>query len=228
MKLILTNDDGYGAPGLDALFASAEGLGDRITVAPHQAHSGCSHKVTTDEPIIIKEHAENAFAIVGTPADCVRVALYKIAPDAAWVLSGINAGGNLGVDVYHSGTVAAAREAVIHGRPGIAVSHYKKKGLQYDWAQAAAWTRPLLLEILSKPAKPGMLWNINLPHLPAGSSKPDVVFCPLDPAPLPLSFRSESDRLHYDGVYSQRLRSDGTDVSYCLGDRITVTEIRLY
>jgi 5'-nucleotidase len=228
VKLILTNDDGYGAPGLNALLAATEGLGDRITVAPHQAHSGCSHKVTTDEPIIVKEHAQDTFVVVGTPADCVRVAFYKISPDASWVLSGINAGGNLGVDVFHSGTVAAAREAVIHGRPGIAVSHYKKRGIDFDWAQAAAWTRPLLLDILSKPAQPGMLWNINLPHLAPGSPKPNVIVCPLDPAPLPLSFRSESDRLHYDGVYQNRARSDGTDVFHCLGDSITVTEIRLY
>lgn len=228
MKLVLTNDDGYGAPGIDALFAATEGLGERIIVAPHQALSGCSHQVTTEGPIAIKEKAENAFAVEGTPADCVRVAFYKIVPDAAWVLSGINAGGNLGVDVYHSGTVAAAREAVIHGRPAIALSHYRKRGMNLDWVQAAAWARPLLLEILAKEPQAGVLWNINLPHLPSGAARPDVVYCPLDPAPLPLSFRSESDRLHYDGVYQDRGRSDGTDVHYCLGDRITVTEMRLY
>lgn len=227
MKLVLTNDDGYGAPGLKALFVATEGLGERVMIAPKEALSGCSHQVTTDKPIRIQ--ALDAHVVVeGTPADCVRVALHGPARDLDWVLSGINAGGNLGADVYHSGTIAAVREAVLHGKPGIAVSHYRGKGMAFDWTQAAEWIAPLLREILARPWPPGVMWNINLPHLAAGAPRPEVVFCALDPSPLPLSFRAESDALHYDGNYHQRRREPGRDVDVCLGGRIAVTELRLF
>src|SRR5437764_14701467 len=135
MKLLLTNDDGIDAPGLAALLAAARPLGEPVLVAPLAAHSGCSHRVTTDGPIRV-EHRPAGFAVEGTPADCVRVALHDIVRDAAWVLSGINAGGNLGADVYISGTVAAVREAVLHGYPGVAVSQYRKRGREYGGSGA--------------------------------------------------------------------------------------------
>jgi 5'-nucleotidase len=133
MKLLLTNDDGIEAPGLQALFEVARQIGEPIVVAPEQSLSGCSHQVTTDQPIRVRQVSPCRFAVRGTPADCVRVGLQLFVPDAAWVLSGINAGGNLGADVYHSGTVAAARESVLHGWPAIALSHYRKRGLSLDW-----------------------------------------------------------------------------------------------
>jgi len=228
MKLLLTNDDGYGAPGLEALFMASEGLGERTIIAPDNALSGCSHQVTTDKSIHLSVRDESRFSIDGTPADCVRVALYRVRPDFQWVLSGINAGGNMGADVYHSGTVAAAREAVLHGRPAIAVSHYKKRGLEMNWRQAAAWTRPLLKEILLRTGTEGTLWNINLPHLEDDAKQPEVVWCPLDPSPLPLSFRADAERFHYDGVYHSRQRRPGTDVDVCMGGRISVTELHLF
>ena len=83
--------------------------------------------------------ASGCWAIDGTPADCVRVGLAKLTPDVAWVLSGMNHGGNLGADVYHSGTVAAVREAALHGRPGIAISQYRKRNVEIDWERARRW-----------------------------------------------------------------------------------------
>ncbi|HYG73384.1 MAG TPA: 5'/3'-nucleotidase SurE [Planctomycetota bacterium] len=228
MRILLTNDDGFGAPGLEALYSAAEGLGERVIVAPDSALSGCSHQVTTERPLRLTQRAESKFSIDGTPADCVRVALHRVDPDVAWVLSGINAGGNLGADVYHSGTVAAAREAVLHGKPAIAVSHYKKRGLEFDWVRSAAWVRPLLLEILLKPWTEGTLWNINLPHLEAQAERPEVIWCPLDPSPLPLSFRGESETFHYNGNYHERQRRPGTDVDVCMAGRISVTEMKLF
>src|SRR5204862_6181773 len=112
MRLLLTNDDGILAPGLQALLETARQLGDPLVVAPVEAQSGCSHRVTTDGPLSVERREPGRYAIDGTPADCVRVGLHRLAPDSAWVLSGINAGGNLGAAVWHSGTVAAAREAV--------------------------------------------------------------------------------------------------------------------
>ncbi len=227
MRLLLTNDDGIDAPGLQALLDAAQQLGEPVVVAPTGAHSGCSHCVTTDGPIRVHRRPEG-FAVEGTPADCVRVALHDIAPDAAWVLSGINAGGNLGADVYHSGTIAAVREAVLHGYPGVALSQYRKRGLEFDWRRAAAWVVPLLADLTRRPWQPGLFWNVNLPHLAPDAPDPPVVFCPLDPAPLPLNFRRDGDLWHYAGDYHNRRRSPGSDVDVCFRGHIAVTRMELF
>jgi 5'-nucleotidase len=158
----------------------------------------------------------------------VRLALHGIAPDAAWVLAGINAGGNLGADVWHSGTVAAAREAALHGLPGIAVSHFREKGKAFNWEEAERWVVPILRDLMARPKRPGLFWNINLPHLEPGAAMPQVVFCPLDPTPLPLSFRREGELFHYDGDYHERRRRPGSDVDVCFRGKIAVTEMVLF
>src|SRR5262249_6646054 len=150
-----------------ALAELAGGFGEAVVVAPCLAHSGCSHRVTTDRPLRLIEHRPDWYAIEGTPADCVRVGLHTVAPEAAWGLAGGNEGGNLGVDVHHSGTVAAVREAALHGRPGIALSHYHKRGCDIDWRRAVRWLKPVLAELIAQRWTPGTLWNINLPHLAA-------------------------------------------------------------
>jgi len=228
MQLLLTNDDGIAAPGLEALMAAARQVGDPVVIAPADALSGCSHRVTTSAPIRVEAGPQGRYTVHGTPADCVRLALHGLVPEPAWVLAGINAGGNLGADVYHSGTVAAVREAVLHGRPGIAVSQYHKKGRPIDWRQAADWVTPLLRELLAQPWTPGTFWNINLPHLEIGAPRPDVVYCPLDPRPLPLSFRQEGDWHHYSGDYHQRPREKDSDVDVCFNGKIAVTRLTLF
>jgi 5'-nucleotidase len=228
MKFLVTNDDGIAAPGLEALVTAARAFGEPMVVAPVDALSGCSHRVTTDAPIRVEKRPPLGYAAAGTPADCVRLALHRLAPETTWVLSGINAGGNLGADVHHSGTVAAVREAVLHGLPGIAFSQYRKKGLTVDWACAAKWVRQLMRDLLARPQKKGTFYNVNLPHLEPGASNPDVVFCPIDPTPLPLSFREDGDFLHYDGNYHLRRREPGKDVDVCFDGKIAVTELTVY
>jgi 5'-nucleotidase len=227
MRLILSNDDGIDAPGLQALEAAARQLGERIVVAPTDAHSGCSHRVTTDRPFRVHVHAADRIAVEGTPADCVRVALHRFGFEGGFVLSGINAGGNLGADVHHSGTVAAVREGVLHGVPGIALSQYVRRGVPLDWGEAARRVVPILRAFLAEPWRPGSFWNVNLPHLDAGMPDPEVVFCPLDPAPLPLSFRAEGDVLHYNGDYHGRRRQPGADVDVCFSGKIAITRVSL-
>jgi 5'-nucleotidase len=228
MKLLLSNDDGIDAPGLQALSEAAGQLGEAVVVAPVEGHSGCGHRVTTDEELTILKRGVDRFAVDGTPADCVRVALHSLTPDAAYVLAGINAGGNLGADVWVSGTVAAVREAVLHGKPGIALSQYRRRELPFDWPRAAEWCVPLLRDLLSRPWEPGTFWNVNLPNLEPGAPMPAVVFCPLNPHPLPLSYRREGDRLRYNGNYHERRRDAGTDVAVCFGGQIAVSLIRLF
>ncbi len=227
MRIILTNDDGIDAPGLRALETAARQIGEVIVVAPAEAHSGCSHRVTTNALIRVHAAGPNRFAVEATPADCVRVALHRFGPASAWVLSGVNDGGNLGADVHHSGTVAAVREAVLHGWTGAAFSQYKKKGMPIDWDRAAEWLLPVLRDLTARPAEAGAFWNVNLPHLEPGAPPPEVVFCPLDPHPLPLSFRNEGGHLRYDGDYHARRRLAGGDVDVCFGGRIAVTRLRL-
>lgn len=225
MKLLLTNDDGIDAPGLAALAEVAQAFGTLVTVAPHAHLSGCGHRVTTDQPIRVMPRDAGRWAIDGTPADCVRVALAQLAPDVDWVLSGMNHGGNLGADVYISGTVAAVREAALHGRPGVAFSHYRKRGMEIDWERARQWMRKVLAGILAEPHAHGGFWNVNLPHLESTEPEPRVVRCALETGPLPLSFRSDGDLLHYDGNYHQRPRDTGSDVDVCFAGDIAVTRL---
>jgi 5'-nucleotidase len=225
MKLLLTNDDGIDAPGLAALAEVAAAHGSLTWIAPHAHLSGCGHRVTTDGPIRVMRKDEERWAIDGTPADCVRVALAKLAPDVSIVLSGMNHGGNLGADVYHSGTVAAVREAVLHGKPGIAFSHYRKRGLEIDWDRARRWLTLILEDLLKRPWTPGTFWNVNFPSLTSDEPEPRVVHCPLESGPLPLAFRELDEALHYDGNYHARPRIAGSDVDVCFAGNIAVTRL---
>ena len=228
MKLLLTNDDGIEAAGLEALLSAARSLGDPVIVAPAAPQSGVSHRVTWHDGVRIEPRGETRYAIHGTPADCVRLGLLKVIPDAKWILSGINHGANLGADVHYSGTVAAVREAVLHGWPGIAVSHYRKSGVEYNWARAASWVTPILADIIAKPVEPGLFYNVNLPMLPAGAAQPEIIWCQLDPNPLPLNYRHEEESdLYFAGDYQLRHRTPGADVDVCFGGRISVTAVRL-
>jgi 5'-nucleotidase len=225
---LLTNDDGWDSPGLNALRQAALELGQCRVVAPIECHSSWGHRVTTGAPIAVEAMGEDIVAVGGTPADCVRLALHHLAPRPRWIFSGINAGGNLGADVFHSGTVAAVREGVLHGVPGIALSHYIARGRTVDWALAARWARVVLHRIVVFSWEPGTFWNVNFPHLPAGGPDPDIVFCPLDRSPLPIDYREEGGRFVYAGNYQQRAREPGADVDVCFGGRIAVTLIRIH
>jgi 5'-nucleotidase len=226
--LVLTNDDGVDAPGMQSLRQAAERLGRCVVVAPRGPMSGCGHQVTTHLPIDIERRSAECFAVAGTPVDCVRLALHSLAPDACWVLSGINAGGNLGTDVYHSGTVAAVREAAIRGLPGMALSHYIARGRPIDWTRAAQWAGQVLKRLIVLRPEPGTFWNVNLPHPAPGGPEPSMVFCDLDPSPLPADFRIEDNQAVYTGNYQARLRRPGADVAVCFGGDISVTPVRAF
>jgi 5'-nucleotidase len=119
------------------------------------------------------------------------------------------------------------RVAVLHGRPGVALSQYRKRGLSVDWHRAVAWVTTLLQQLLAQEKPIGAFWNVNLPHLSAEAADPQPVYCPLDPAPLPVSYRLEGELLHYDGDYHERVRQTGSDVDVCFRGGIAVTRITL-
>ena len=148
MTFILTNDDGIDADGIYALQDAL--TADNKIIAPSRQYSGCGHQITAKTPIKVTQKDNNAYAIDGTPADCVRLAVHELCPEGTWVLAGINAGGNLGVDTYHSGTVAAVREAAILGLPAIAISHVIKSPFKIDWHWATATTKKVIDLLLTK------------------------------------------------------------------------------
>ena len=229
MKLLLSNDDGIDAPGLAALLAAARDFGEPVVVAPAGPQSGVSHMITWESGVRLEPRGADRFAVHGTPADCARLGLLRVAPDVKWVLSGINHGGNLGADVYYSGTVAAVREAVLHGWPGIAFSQYLRDDTALDWPRATRWTARILADLLARPIEPGLFYNVNFPHLTGEAPEPEIVFCPLDPHPLPLSYRHGENGHHfYDGDYQKRRRTPGSDVDTCFTGCIAITEMRLF
>src|SRR2546423_2447618 len=160
----MSNEDGIDAPGLQALVSASSGLGEPVIVAPAAPQSGSSHTVTWEGAVRIEPRGDNRYAVHGTPADCTRIALLRLAPDAKWVLSGINHGGNLGADVHYSGTVAAVREAVLHGWPGVAGSPRPPKGKEFEWRRAAAWVTPMLAGLMARAIWPGLVFNVDLSH----------------------------------------------------------------
>ena len=227
MQFLVTNDDGIDAPGLAALVQALAGLGESLVLAPDQCHSGCSHKATTDRPLELTPLGGNRHRLDGTPTDCTRVGLTHLFPQADWVVAGVNDGGNLGADVYLSGTVAAVREAVLLGKPGIAVSQYRRRGIVPDWQRAARWTAATLQVLLERDLPAGAFWNVNLPCCDLDLEMPELVFCRLDSNPLPVSFLAEDNRLRYAGNYHERARKAGSDVDICFSGRIAVSEISL-
>jgi 5'-nucleotidase len=231
MRFLLTNDDGIDALGLGALqqAVKAEVGAEAVIVAPLQHHSGCSHQVTTHRPIRVEQRSETEYAVDGTPADCIRVALSYLSLHPEFVLSGINAGGNLGADVYISGTVAAVREAALYRIPSLAVSHYIHRRQAIHWQQATELTRRVLNKLLNYPLAAGSFWNVNLPHLDPAAAEPTIEFCSLCTQPLPAVYRQlESGDIQYAGDYSARPRDAGTDVEVCFGGNIAVTQIQLW
>ncbi|MBW1698010.1 MAG: 5'/3'-nucleotidase SurE [Deltaproteobacteria bacterium] len=227
MKLVLTNDDGIDAPGLKAFEQVIRGFGSVIVVAPESPNSGIGHKVTTKAPIKVERAGKSRFRITGTPADCSRIALTQIAPDADWLFAGINQGGNLGADIYMSGTVAAAREAALLGFRAVAVSHYVAKNRQIDWDLARLRVKSLICRLISERLQPGCFLNVNLPHPADDETDLPVVFCSLDTNPHGVHYYKDGNQLIYDGDYHSRPRQPGRDVDVCFSGQIAVTQIPL-
>jgi len=227
LKFVITNDDGYGEPGLQALLEAAQSLGEVIVVAPREPHSFISHRVTVKEPLRVDQPETGRYIVHGSPADCTRLALKRLAPDADWVLAGINPGANLGSDVYQSGTVAAAREAAILGGCGLAISQYVASGQTLDWAAARHHTARILSAIIEKSIAPGEFWNINLPSPLAPDQDIPWQLCPRDRHAHNYRFVEKEGLYHYDGTIHDRPRSAGSDVDVCFGGKISVTRMEI-
>lgn len=171
MKILLVNDDGYRADGINAIYKKLKAANyDVIIIAPELNSSGSGQSITVYQPITINQVATDVYYVNGTPADCVRLGLQEVyynnnlCPDL--VISGINMGENIGDDVFYSGTVGAAREAMFHGISSLAIS---TKGPDFNYLDDAAnividLLKPLLAH--KKDWIKPFLWNINIPNKP--------------------------------------------------------------
>ena len=225
MKILATNDDGIDAAGLALLVRALAPWGEVTVVAPSEEHSGCGHQVTTQRPLRVEQEGSHRYRVDGTPADCIRLGLLEINPATDWVVAGVNPGGNLGVDVYMSGTVAAVREAALFGKPAIAWSRYQRDRTPVDWEILCPQVQKVFECLTSLPWKSGMFWNVNFPDPEDKTLCPQMVTCPLELAHVPIQYQCQQGQYYFQGNYQDRPRNSGSDVDICFSDKIAVTQL---
>jgi 5'-nucleotidase len=232
MKILLSNDDGYQAPGIVALYEAIKDLGDVEVVAPEHNNSAKSNALTLHSPLYVQQ-AGNGFRYVnGTPADCVHVALTGLLgyrPDL--VVSGINNGANMGDDTIYSGTVGAAMEGYLFGIPAIAFSQTQKGWAHLD--AAARKARELVQQVLAQgsPENRLFLLNVNIPNRPDEELKPFKV-CRLGrrhAAEKVISQTSPHGETMYwiGGAGPAKDDAEGTDFHATLQGHVSVTPLKV-
>lgn len=171
MRILLTNDDGIDAIGIQTLWQELLKIAEVIVVAPDAERSAASQAITVHSPIRVDKYCASdsrlcGWRIGGTPADCVKIALETlISKKLDFVVSGINHGPNLGTDILYSGTVSAAIEGALHGVPSVAVS--LDSWSTYDFKPAAEFTAKLLQKVIDRTLPANSLLNVNIPALPS-------------------------------------------------------------
>ena len=238
MRILLTNDDGYHAPGLAVLEAIAAGLSDDVwIVAPAEEQSGTGRSLTLTRPLRFHRHGERRYAVAGTPTDAVMAALAEIMADHRpdLILSGVNRGGNLAEDVLYSGTVSAAMEGALAGIPAIALSQRypaQSPGADVSFATAEAWGARVLAPLLDGAWAARSVVNINFPSVaPDAVTGIAVVRQGLrDYGRARFEKRTDPRGFDYHWLALGRIAHDpvtGTDLAAIDEGRITVTPLQL-
>jgi 5'-nucleotidase len=234
MRILISNDDGILAPGLAALREAVLDLGEVIVVAPDAPQSATGRAITLGGPMVCqKVHVEDAFwgySLGGKPTDCVKVAVDELTdgmPDL--ILSGINAGSNVGVNVFYSGTVAAAAEGALYGMAAVSFSLAGGGGDPMDFKRAARICRQLLDRFLDEGLAGGQLLNVNIPTLGGGPPK-GVKVVPQSTAAISEEYiRSETTDgkllFQLSDYYEHGPAAGETDVSALEAHYITVTPL---
>ena len=231
MRILIANDDGYLAPGLQALVDACEGLGELDVVAPEQNASGTSNSLTLNRPLSAFRAANGFRYLNGTPSDCVHVALTGLLeqrPDL--VVSGINNGANMGDDTLYSGTVAAAMEGFLFGIPSIAFSQVAKGWTHLDAASRVA--RSVIERVLAEPPAEGAwLLNVNIPN------RADADVLPREVTRLGRRHASEpvicqtnprGEAIYWIGAAGDaREAGEGTDFFATASGRISITPLQV-
>lgn len=233
-RILLTNDDGIHAPGLEALERIARALSDDVWVAaPETEQSATSHSLTLRRPLRIRHLGPQRYTIDGTPTDCVLIAVKKIMaerpPDL--VLSGINHGANLGEDVTYSGTVAAAMEAALLGYPAIALSLLRRGDHEHRWDSAEHHAASLLRRLTGLTWPRDVLMNVNFPDVPAEEVR-GVRVCRQGRRDVDTQVIDGSDPSGRPYVWVGNYMSDetsqtGSDLAALAEDAISVTPLHL-
>jgi 5'-nucleotidase len=231
MRILIANDDGYLAPGLQALVDACAGLGELDVVAPEQNASGTSNSLTLNRPLSAFRSANGFRYLNGTPSDCVHVALTGLLeqrPDL--VVSGINNGANMGDDTLYSGTVAAAMEGFLFGIPSIAFSQVSKGWAHLDAAGRVA--RAVIERVIAEPPSEGAwLLNVNIPN------RPDAAELPREVTRLGRRHASEAvirqtnprgEPIYWIGAAGDaREAGEGTDFYATASGRVSITPLQV-
>lgn len=230
MKILVSNDDGYSAAGIEALADVLAPHADITVVAPEVNHSGASNSLTLNRPLSVRQAKNGYWVVNGTPSDCVHIALTGLLdfkPDL--VVSGINNGANMGDDTIYSGTVAAAVEGHLFGIPSMAFSLTEKGWPHIE--DTAQWCCDLVLRFMRERLPSNVLLNVNLPPLPAAQIQGVVTTRlgkrhasqPVIPAKNP-----QNETVYWIGsVGHAQDESEGTDFHAVANGMISVTPLRL-
>ena len=233
-RILISNDDGVQAPGIERLEKIARQFTDDVwVIAPESDHSGAGHSLTLSEPVRVRQLGDQKFAVSGTPTDSVLVALLEILPDKRpdLVLSGINRGGNLGEDITYSGTIAAAMEGTLFGIPSIALSQHTDNSSRTPWATAEHHAPALLERLVAAGWPTNVFLNVNFPDVAAGDVAGTVVTRQGRRKPgSKLDRRQDPRGRTYYWIDSARIEPpalEGSDLSAIYGNKISITPLHL-
>lgn len=234
MQILLTNDDGIYAPGLAAMERALRRLGDVSVVAPAVEQSGVGHSITFLSPLMAKEVFEGdrrrGWAVEGSPADCVKLALAEFCPKPDLVVSGVNGGLNVGINVLYSGTVAGATEGAVFGLTSVAVSLEYDEHAKFD--RAAVLAAQMIEQILARgDDQTHSLYNINIPTV-ALERPPEIRIVPMATAGWPADFDRRVDpkgRRYYwaMGTPAVPVAGELTDLEALQQGFVTLTPLRI-
>jgi 5'-nucleotidase len=233
MRILLTNDDGIYAKGLSALYEELSQEADCLIVAPEIEQSAVGHAITISRPLMVRRAIKNGsflgYAVLGTPADCVKIGIKELAEKPVdLVVSGINRGANAGINVIYSGTVSAATEALILGIPALAISLDTHK--EADFTYAAKFARKMVRLIINNPIIKSSAINVNIPCIPAEQIK-GVCVVRQGQSNIIETFEKRVDpreNTYYwiSGEYSSKAQNKDTDVAALAEGYITITPIQ--
>lgn len=230
MRILLSNDDGYFAPGIEILARTLATIAEITVVAPERDRSGASNSLTLDRPLSLRRAPNGFYFVNGTPTDCVHLAvtgMLENLPDM--VVSGINHGANMGDDTVYSGTVAAATEGYLLGVPAIAVSLVSKEGQHFETAARVA--KELVMRFQQKQFDAPALLNVNVPDVPYEALQGVEVTRlgkrhKAEPVVKALTPRNET--VYWVGAAGQAQDAgEGTDFNAVRGNRVSVTPLQL-